>query len=223
MDLYPKLFEGPKQLSTAPETPLSSSLADAGEKEDLLFQIVKGLNVEAGFERSFKIANGALLNNRFLLGIKKEAIGQMADDRFIEACGLMGMPENFLDTFKHYLPHGNYVHFGFEQNEQTTVYKVYLEFFDAIKKDIKKSPEHPAPALLHLGLKWDVVKPAQAIGDAVHMVSLARFYRDTTESVTHSGVRAGLGCQTGCRAAYLSGPGKDSRPGYPLSRGHRRW
>ena len=139
---------------------LSSSKEEkSDENTGLLFQLVKNLNVEAGFERSFKVVNAVLLNNRFLLGVSKKAVGQRADDRLTETCSLMGMPKNLLDIFKHYLPQGNYVHYGFEQNEKTIVYKVYLEFFEAINEEIKKSKRRPGPALLHLGLKWDISDP----------------------------------------------------------------
>ncbi len=114
-----------------------------------------------GFERSFKVMNAVLLNNRFLLGVSKKWIEQRADERLTETCSLMGMPKTLLDIFKHYLPQGNYVHFGFEQNEKTAVYKVYLEFFETIRKEINKSNHRPGPTLLHLGLKWDVSDPAR--------------------------------------------------------------
>jgi hypothetical protein len=84
--------------------------------------------VEAGFEQSFKIVNARLLENRFLLGVSKKAIGQRADEGLAEICRRMGMPKTLLAVFSQYLPQGNYVHFGFEQNEQSAVYKVYLEF-----------------------------------------------------------------------------------------------
>lgn len=145
------------------ERDLYSSFASPSvscEREDLLFQIIKGLDVEAGFERSFKVINGALLNKRFLLGVSKDAIGRSADERIIEACVLMGMPEALMDTFKQYLHQGNYVHFGFEQNGKSSIYKVYLEFFEEITKEIEKESRSPEPLLLHLGLKWDVMEPA---------------------------------------------------------------
>jgi len=131
------------------------------EKADLLFQLIQNLNTEIGYERSFKIANAALLPNRFLLGVSKEAVGLRADERLTETCSLMGMPKNLSDIFRNYLPQGNYVHFGFEQNEKTTVYKVYLEFLDTIEEEIRKNKHHPGPAMLHLGLKWDVSDPAR--------------------------------------------------------------
>jgi len=130
-------------------------------KTGLLFQLIKSLKVEVGLERSFKIKHGVLLNNRYLLGISKKSLGQRADERLIETCSLMGTPKALLDIFKQYLPQAHYVHFGFEENEKATVYKVYLEFFETIKEEIEKGRHRPGPALLHLGLKWDVSNPAR--------------------------------------------------------------
>jgi len=151
----------PPARGTAPERPPSAGVRKPDEKAGLLFQLVKSLHVEAGFERSFKIANAVLLHNRFLLGVIKEALGQRAEERLTEVCRLMGMPKTLLDTFRLHLPRGNYVHFGFEQNEKTTVYKVYLEFWETIREEIRKGGHRPEAALLHLGLKWDVANPAR--------------------------------------------------------------
>jgi hypothetical protein len=149
------------QMTSTHKKPPFTKTERTHEKAGLLFQLVKSLNVDVGFESSFKIVNAVLLSNRFLLGVSKKAVGQRADDRLTETCSLMGMPQTLLDVFKHYLPQGNYVHFGFEQNEKTTVYKVYLEFFETIKEEIEKGKHRPGPALLHLGLKWDVSNPAR--------------------------------------------------------------
>ena len=131
----------------------------AEERAGVLFRLVENLKVEVGFEQSFKIVNANLLENRFLLGVSKKAIGKRADERLAEICGLMGMPKALLALLSQYLAQGNYVHFGFEQNEESSIYKVYLEFWERIKEGIGRSKQRPAPALLHLGLKWDVSNP----------------------------------------------------------------
>ncbi len=162
--LIDQCFEQPSalnQIRSHSRRPSFSKDENLDEKAGLLFQLLKHLNVEMGFERSFKIVNAVLLNNRYLLGVSKKVVGQRADDRLTETCSLMGMPKTLLDIFRHYLAQANYVHFGFEQNEKSTVYKVYLEFFEAIKEEIEKSKHRPDPALLHLGLKWDVSNPAK--------------------------------------------------------------
>ena len=152
---------GPGQMTSTQKKPPFRKTERTHEKADLLFQLVKSLHAEVGFERSFKIVNAVLLNNRFLLGVSKKSVGQRADDRLTQTCSLMGMPKTLLNVFRHHLPKGNYVHFGFEQNEKTFVYKVYLEFWETIKEEIGKSKDRPGPMLLHLGLKWDVSDPAR--------------------------------------------------------------
>lgn len=152
---------GSRQVTSAQKKPPFVRKEQTHGKTDLLFQLVKSLNAEVGFERSFKIVNAALLHNRFLLGVSKKSIGQGADDRLTQTCTLIGMPKTLLDVFRQYLPQGNYVHFGFEQNEESFVYKVYLEFWERIKGEIGMNEDRPDPMLLHLGLKWDVSEPAR--------------------------------------------------------------
>lgn len=151
----------PAPLSTPGEAPSLSEGVDEGNKSDLLFQLVRKLDVEAGYERSFKITHSVLLQNRFLLGVSKKEVGPGAEERLVEACRSMGIPNNFLDIFKEHFPVSDYIHFGFEQNEKTVVYKVYLEFFETISKEISKSRQPPRPSLLHLGLKWDADTPSR--------------------------------------------------------------
>jgi hypothetical protein len=131
------------------------------EKAGLLFELVEDLKVEVGIEQSFKIVDANLLGNRFLLGVSKKAIGQRADERLAEICSRMGMPETLFAAFSRHIPGGNYVHFGFEQDKQTVVYKVYLEFWEKIKEEMDRLGRCPGPALLHLGLKWDASNPAR--------------------------------------------------------------
>lgn len=70
-----------------------------------------------GLEQSFKISEKSLLRNRFLLGTSKGAIGQNCHEKMLDICVKMGMPEDFLESFRENLSEANYVHFGFEQNE----------------------------------------------------------------------------------------------------------
>ncbi len=122
---------------------------------EILFQLVKSLDVKMGLERSFKISEKTLLENRFLLGTSKEAIGQNSHEKIQDICVKMGMSENFLESFNENLSEANYVHFGFEQNDTTLLYKAYLEFYEKIEKEIRNQPNQSGHFLLHLGYKWD--------------------------------------------------------------------
>ena len=120
-----------------------------------VFQLVKTLGVSIGYERSFKIQERTLLPDRFLLGINKKEIDTKAQDRIVHVCRQMGMPSDLLDPFSRSLFDANYVHFGFEDDGGSCIYKVYLEFLDRIQQDLASTNRTDGPQLLHLGFKWD--------------------------------------------------------------------
>lgn len=90
-----------------------------------------------------------------MLGFKSNPISQERPERILDVCKRMDMPEDFLETFRDTLSDANYVHFGFEDNKRTCVYKAYLEFSDRIDRQIASHPSNPHPFLMHLGFKWD--------------------------------------------------------------------
>ncbi len=121
--------------------------APAGERassqRSLLLGLINGLHVEFGFERSFKIFRGALLTNRFLLSLHRDAIPR---EKMLDLCRNLGLPDVFWAPLLQNLPDTKLVHFGFEENEKGSVYKVYLEL--SLKSRFY-------PFLLYLGFKWD--------------------------------------------------------------------
>jgi hypothetical protein len=141
------------------------------EKAGLLFQLVKNLDLEVGYERSFKVSEKSLLENRFLLGFSKKSIEQNPHERIFDICERMEMPEIFLGDFSEKLSEANYVHFGFEENERTCIYKVYLEFYDKIQEEIKNQANESEHFLLHLGFKWDVSD------NTIHALTKYTWYR----------------------------------------------
>jgi len=153
LDVEYALPNGPDQ-SSSPLLPFSKN-GKTDERAELLFHLVKSLKVNAGLERSFKISEKSLLGNRFLLGTSKRAIKQKPHERILDICERLKMPEDFLEVFREKLPDADYVHFGFEENERTCVYKAYLEFYDKIEKEIKNQQNHSKHFLMHLGFKWD--------------------------------------------------------------------
>jgi hypothetical protein len=159
---YGPLEEGGSQSTIqTPEPAIRQAVPDHAaetlpEKADLLFNLVKSLNLEVGYERSFKVSEKTLLQNRFLLGFNKKSIEQNPHERILDICNSMDMPETLLEDFSEKLSEANYIHFGFEENERTCIYKAYLEFYDKIAEEIKNQPDQLAHLLLHLGYKWNV-------------------------------------------------------------------
>jgi hypothetical protein len=150
---------GVLNMESQPQTevgPVEPPLKPPGsyEKSALFLGLIEDLNIECGFEKSFKMAEKMFLTNRFLLGIERKELQQQ---RLLDLCERMDMPGKYLETFKENLPDANIVLFGFEENERSCVYKVYLEFWDKVKRKIHNKPNKTDPVLLHLGFKWDAL------------------------------------------------------------------
>ena len=117
-------------------------------------ELVAGLGIKYGFERSFRTSARQLLTNRFLLGFRKQRLGAAADERILGVCERIGMPQSLLTGYREQLPDSQYVHFGFEENESTRLYKAYLEFYEKVEAQMRSQPGDFAPRLMHLGFKW---------------------------------------------------------------------
>lgn len=145
------------------QKPPDHSIEVLPEKAGLIFQLLKALDLDLGYERSFKVSEKTLLENRFLLGFSKCSIKQNSHARILEICKRMEMPDPFLEDFSEKLSEANYIHFGFEEDENTSVYKAYLEFYEKIEKEIKSQPGKSDSFLLHLGFKWDATDNSKRV------------------------------------------------------------
>ena len=103
-----------------------------------------------GLEKSFKMSAGALLANRYLLGIHKSEI---TPARLFDLCARMGMPERHLPGFRENAQGANAFHIGFEGKAKGGIYKAYLEFAQRLV------PGRTEQVLLHLAYKWDCLDP----------------------------------------------------------------
>ena len=129
-------------------TPESSGRSDL-ENGSRLLQLL-GVRPLGGFEKSFKMSRGSLLSNRYLAGLSRRRI---LASWIAEVCRRIDMPEDYLAAFEVQFPRADAVHFGFEQGECSSIYKVYLEFTRALLRAGNGANE---TVLLHLAYKWDV-------------------------------------------------------------------
>ena len=149
-----------EQMELLIRNPPFSKTDGIAEKAGLL-QRIRDLDIEVGYERSFKMFDKNLSGNRFLFGIKIDTIRERAHETILDICGQLEMPANLLENFQEHLPEANVVGFGFDESERTGVCKVYLEFGDSFKEAIKNNPHRPAPFVLHRGFKWDLKDPSK--------------------------------------------------------------
>ncbi len=130
-------------------------MTSAEQHSEHLLQLLQTVTV-AGCERSFKVFDGAALWNRYLVGVDKRTSCGDPNEAILDFCRRLNMPARLLETLAQKLPEVNFVLFGFEENERTCVYKVYLEYYDTFASKVKVKAGPTDPMLMHLGLKWDI-------------------------------------------------------------------
>jgi hypothetical protein len=159
----------PYAKKTFRQHPVKASLSKITEKSPLtgnyLLELITSLNANYKFERSFKMAEKKIRGDRFTLIVYKSKIRQNPYERLSDICKRMDMPEDLFEAFSENLPDAEGIGFGFEENEETRIYKVYIDFLTKWEKEIERGRnEHdPFPAIL--GFKWDALdnsKCAQA-------------------------------------------------------------
>ena len=129
----------------------------------LPFKLLERLAIPCGYERSFKMTQGKLLENRYLLGV---SLQDTTPDALLEICRRLKMPESLFTQFQHNLPDANLVFLGFEDDDDGASYRVYLEYWDKICAEIRKAPHETHPRLMFLGYKWIIQHPErQAVSE----------------------------------------------------------
>jgi hypothetical protein len=134
--------------STVPDDPRARRLWD----------LVAGLNVAFGYERSLRLCRGSILPDRFLLSLCKGTLGARPDATVLDLCRRLDLPEHFLRTTAQALPAARFVHFGYERDRAACLYKVYLE-----TGLLDGRPTGPDPVLLHRAIKWDPADPSRGV------------------------------------------------------------
>jgi hypothetical protein len=140
-------------LAIEPTACHGSGLID--ERAHLLLDLVGKLEVVYGLERSFKVLDKTLLGNRFLVTMTKDSIGKQSNQRLLDICSQIGMPGDLQGIYRENLSFAKYIHFGFEENEKSAIYKAYLEFPPRWEVELLNKPAGADSYTLYLGFKWD--------------------------------------------------------------------
>lgn len=119
-----------------------------------LLELIKQLNIDYAFERSFKVTEKILLGDRILYGIYTEKIKETQHKDLLAICQRINMPEEFFRIFRDSWHDSNALGWAFEIMGDALVYKTYLEFWDKWKRDIKDTPKGGDPFVVLLGFKW---------------------------------------------------------------------
>ena len=129
-------------------------MLDASHVQRLIARLDR-LGVPYGREDSFKLSHRRNFSGRVL--IRVDATG-LTIARLLAIATELGMPDACLDVLLPRAMQANAVFFGFEEQGQSCVCKVYLEFWDQVRRETRRTGSQ-APQLLHLGVKWDSARP----------------------------------------------------------------
>lgn len=121
---------------------------------EFLLHLIDSLNTRYAWERSVRFCRGLLLGNRFLLTLPKKTLEKYPEGTEVSLLRRLQMPETLLEAARANLPAAKFLHFGFEENETSCLYKVYLEFEG-------KNAAPGSTFLLHLAFKWAVTDPTR--------------------------------------------------------------
>lgn len=176
-------------------TPVNAAPDPAGERAALTLALVAGLGAPRNQERSFRIAPGTLMANRFLVSLNPEDIPGDAPARVLQACSQLGMPAAAGAEAARQFARAACIHFGFEDNGGKLISKLYLEF---PPQPVPRGHEGGAGSLLYLAFKW-------VPGDADAVVS---------RYTAHPGLAAGE-IERRIEALY---PSESARPSFEIAR-----
>jgi|WetSurMetagenome_2_1015567.scaffolds.fasta_scaffold13323_2 hypothetical protein len=156
---FGEIREGGEPVKDVKRPTVALSAEAIAEKAGALFRLKTALGLDGRYEQSFKVSSGELLSNRFLLGAGKAAMGLDAEKKLLEAASLIGMPGPLAEVFRARLGSASCIHFGFEGDAASAVYKMYLEF--DLHDPAERAEDACSPRLLYLGFKWDVADPGK--------------------------------------------------------------
>ena len=144
------------------QRPVNAPPDEAGEKAALLLRRVSDLGVPCQYERSFRLTEGSLLANRFLLTVdRRDLRGDPLRD-VLEISRDLEMPEPLRLAAIRDFDIARFLHFGFEGSPDSMICKLYLE--RAIPpEEAERARARPEGILQHLAFKWDLRNGAHVV------------------------------------------------------------
>jgi hypothetical protein len=134
-------------------TPLNAPPDPAGERAALTLRLVAAIGAPRNQERSFRVAPGTLMANRFLVSLNPGDIPGDAAARVLQACAELGMPAGAAADAASRFAEAVCVHFGFEDDGGRLISKLYLEFSEG-QPPRRRGRKAADGAPLYLAFKW---------------------------------------------------------------------
>lgn len=120
------------------------------ERARLLLAYLLTLPIE-GYEKSFKLSECSLLDQRYLVGVD---VDRLSPEQVVDICRKLDMPQAFLERLNEELALADTLHFGFEQGEGSAIFKLYFEYWRQLDTARARGDES---LVLHRAFKWDAL------------------------------------------------------------------
>ncbi|MBX2870386.1 MAG: hypothetical protein KTR18_17020 [Acidiferrobacterales bacterium] len=131
------------------------------QSNDQPIDLLASLGIQGAYERSFKIWQGSINSDRYVVGLETSKVSVSL---FHRICDGLGMPESLQTPFFEQLQDANTVLLGFEQSDESEgVFKVYLEFMDGYEHHLRSDLHNGTPFRLGIGLKWQRSAPSKSL------------------------------------------------------------
>lgn len=128
-----------------------------------LLSMIELLDVPFGLERSVKLGQRSINEDRFLAILHKSSLGAEPEARLAWFAGKLGMPQDMLERLLARIDDADIVQFGYE-GAASGVYKVYLEFpADVRAARLAGAAAAAKDVVVHLAVKWQVEAPHAAV------------------------------------------------------------
>lgn len=128
-----------------PVRPLETVQADDG-----LLELVRGLGGAPLYERSFRVSQGTLRADRFIVSFDVYELGSAPLQQVLEVCGACFMPASARGAAEAAFANAGSIHFGSEGSGNRRIYKLYFEH--RIASDQLRAGQRE---LLHTAFKWN--------------------------------------------------------------------
>jgi hypothetical protein len=149
-----------------------------------LHEAVLALRSPMRVERSIKLVPGALLAERFLLGVPKRALGADPAAALASLGRRIGWPPLAAALVAEHLDAADHVHLGWEEGEGRATAKLYLE----TAAEARRARAAGRPATVHRAVKLDPERPEAArtsrydLAEGAAVAVLAGLFADRPEA-----------------------------------------
>ena len=117
-----------------------------------VLRCVEALGASFGFERSAKLVDGALYDDRCLMSLHRSAFGADPVSALCELVSVLGAPEFVRDALPEAMRGAQVFHIGHESEGGEAMRKLYFEYLG----DARAAMAAGRPVLVHLAHKWVV-------------------------------------------------------------------